>query len=177
VLPPQGSLLVANPVHNNRDHLNSVVLITESTANSVMGLVLNRWDGLDLQKLFRQNGKDWNWPTPVYRGGDVNPTALVMLHTNEWYSSNTMQVNNNLSISSDNLMLEKLDMDNTPHWYKLFIGCVGWETPEIVRELQRPKSPWLVLEKPTLKTIQSTENSQWRRSIDELSQNTFSNYL
>lgn len=173
----QGCLLVAHPVHHTREHTNSVVYITEHTQNSTMGLVLNRPAPVTLQSLMKQKGVDWPWPTPVYLGGDVNPTALVMLHTTEFSSSNTMPVGNNLAISSDNLMLEKLEMGSHPHWYRMFIGCMGWPADDIQREISRRSSPWLVLQTPSHKLIQSTEQKAWRRAIDECSQNVFSTYF
>ena len=60
-------------------------------------------------------------------GGDNNESAMIMLHTDEWYSSNTIQINDHLSMSSDDLMMEKLEMGNVPEWYRLFLGFEGWE--------------------------------------------------
>jgi len=173
----QGSVLVAHPRNHLREHPNSVVLVTESTPNSTMGLLLNKPSGATLQELMRQKNVDWPWPTPVYAGGDVNPTALVMLHTTEFSSSNTMYVGNNLAISSDNLMLEKLEMGAHPHWYRMFLGCMGWMPIDLAQEIKRSNAPWLMLDTPSLKLIQSAENKTWRRAIDECSQNTFADYF
>ena len=79
-----------------------------------MGLVLNDLSNHDLRKLMEHHGVEWPIDSTVYIGGPVNNGALVMLHTDEWYSSNTMSVDKTFAVSSDGFMLEKLEDGNAP---------------------------------------------------------------
>lgn len=172
-----GSLLIAHPVHADRENNKHVVYITESTPVSTMGITLNNLSRYDLKQLMAQKGIEWYGDREVYIGGEYNPHALVMLHSNEWYSSNTMQVDQNLSVSSDGLMVEKMEMGNTPEWYRLFVGCKGWEPTELAHELKSSKPKWLLLAKPSQVLIELADANIWNNALAEYSQDVFSNYI
>lgn len=172
-----GSLLIAHPVHADAHTDKHVVLVTESTSASTMGITLNDLSSYDLQQLLAQKNIDWYGNTDIYIGGDYNPHAMIMLHSNEWYSSNTMQVDQNLSVSSDGLMVEKMEMGNTPEWYRLFVGCKGWEPTELAHELKSSKPKWLLLAKPSQVLIELADANIWNNALAEYSQDVFSNYI
>lgn len=170
--------MVAHPKYADKHHQQHVVFITESTATSTMGLTLNNLSEYNLQKLMQNQGIDWYGPTEVYLGGEYNPNALVMLHSDEWYSSNTMQVDRGLAISSDDLMIEKMEMGNIPEDYRLFVGCKGWEPDELRQELKGPKPKWLLLSRPDSGLIfESSVNNTWKRALEQCSQDLFNAYL
>lgn len=172
-----GSLLIAHPVHATREHKQHVVYVTESTSASTMGITLNNPSSFDLATLMKQQGIEWTYNVDVYYGGEYNPHALVMLHTDEWYSSNTMQVDGRYSISSDNLMIEKLDQGNSPDWYQLFLGCKGWTPQELSQELAEPKPKWLVLRKPSTSLMECPTKYMWDMAVTECSQQVIETYF
>ena len=172
-----GSLLIAHPVHADKENRKHVVYITESTSQSTMGLTLNNLSRYNLRMLMEKKGVEWYGPNEVYWGGEYNPHALIMLHSNDWYSSNTMDVDNNLALSSDGLMIEKMEMGNIPEWYRLFVGCKGWEPAELGRELKSKKPKWLLLAKPSQVLIELSDDRIWQNAITEYSQDVFANYI
>jgi putative transcriptional regulator len=172
-----GSLLIAHPVHADREKSKHVVYITESTGASTMGLVLNNLSTIDLKDAFERKGIEWYGDRELYTGGEYNPNALVMLHSDEWYSANTMQVDTSLAVSSDNLMVEKMAMGNTPDWYKLFVGCKGWEPLELQQELKGKRPKWLLHAYPSLDLITNADNRMWDLAIKECSQDLFNDYF
>jgi putative AlgH/UPF0301 family transcriptional regulator len=110
----------------------------------------------------------------LYRGGPVNARALVLLHDNTWYSSNTMQIGEHLAISSDTVMLEKLSEGNTPAHSRLIAGLSGWAPGQLLAEIQglapysAGRSQWLVAGTVgSLDTIFGTDGvAQWHAWID-----------
>jgi putative transcriptional regulator len=172
-----GSLLIANPAYADEQQQGHVVYITESTEYSTMGLILNSRDEYSLDDLLIQKGINWPYETRVGIGGDYSPTCMIMLHTNEWYSSNTMPITNDLSISSDGFMLEKLETGNWPEWYKLFLGTSGWTPIELEQELRGTKPKWLLLANPSQVLIELADDQLWNNAVAEVSQDVFSNYI
>ena len=172
-----GSILVAHPVHCDRENSRAVVYITESNAISTVGVALNKLSSYDMREFMDQKGLEWHGDRSVHIGGVYNPHALIMLHDSYWYSSNTMQVTRNYSISSDKTMLEKMEMGNTPDWYKLFIGCTAWSANELEFELRNRKPRWLFIPNPSDELVQCNSNDMWARAVDEYSQVVFSNYI
>jgi len=172
----EGSILVSHPVYAHKEQRNSIVYVTESTENSTVGITLNQ-PMTDMRSLMQQKNVDWSWDHPVFRGGDVNANALIMLHSDEWYSSNTMTVGNNLAISSDGLMLEKLDMGNHPHWFKLVLGCRYWEPAELGHVLKGKRPRWLLLPQPSNDLICDKPERMWKHAVAECSQSVFASYF
>ena len=172
-----GSLLIAHPVHADNENRKHVVYITESTSQSTMGLTLNNLSRHNLRLLMEKKGVEWYGPNQVYIGGEYNPHALIMLHSNDWYSSNTMDVANNLALSSDGLMIEKMEMGNVPEWYRLFVGCKGWEPAQLGHELKSKKPKWLLLAKPSQVLIELSDEKLWDNAVAECSQSVFDSYF
>ena len=173
----EGSLLIAHPAHARAHRANSVVLITESNNYSTLGLTLNTLSSYDLGDLMAQHDIDWLGADRLYVGGNCNSTALVMLHSDEWYSSNTMNIDERFSISSDALMMEKLSMGNTPDWYQMFIGCEAWDADDLEHQLRCAKPKWLLLSKPSQALIELADEHLWQSAVEEYSQDVFSNYI
>lgn len=169
-----GTLLIAHPAYS-RD--NTVILIIESAATGIMGVTLNQVTQYDMRELMRQHHIDWQGDRQVYHGGTVNPGSLLMLHSDDWYSSNTILVDSGIGLSSDHLMLEKLDMGNTPSWYRLFLGCEYWDVRELEHDLKSSRPKWLELSYPSQCLIESHADDQWSLAVQELSQDTISNYI
>ena len=173
-----GSLLIAHPVHGDPEHNQHVVLISESDGSvGTMGLILNQKQNLDMRSFMNQRDWDWSETTPVFYGGDVGPSSLVMLHSEEWCSTTTIPITNTLSISSDELMIEKLGMGNYPNWFKLFLGCKWWDPTQLESEVRPKKAKWLVLSHPSDELVEGGENDMWNRAVAECGHDLFKDYL
>lgn len=170
----QGSLLVSHPAHADRD---SVIVITDSGHSHTIGLELANPSEHTMAELMISKGIEWPWHTPVSVGGDHNRGALVMLHTDDWSSTNTNCIASNLCISSDALMIEKLEMNNTPGWYRLFLGCVMFSTQDLQRELSKTRSRWMLLPSPGSSQLERPATKIWQSCVDELTLRATQQYL
>lgn len=110
--------------------------------------------------------KGWSWPfdANVYMGGPVNQHALVMVHSADWWSTNTMPISDTVSISSDNFMTEKMVMGNAPLDWRLCHGIAAWRNGQLEAEIAR--NDWLVAW-PTAEILWShSGEDQWHKSIE-----------
>lgn len=159
-----GQLLVAHPEHKQGFFARSVVLITENHAHGTVGLAINHQSEMIFADVMTSKGIHWPFEDKLYRGGPVNPTALVCVHTSEWYSSNTLQVSGDFAISSDHLMTEKMSMGNTPSQYRFVSGISGWAPGQLEHEMRR--GSWLTCWATPELVFGFTGDQQWRKSID-----------
>jgi putative AlgH/UPF0301 family transcriptional regulator len=74
-------------------------------------------------------------------------------------------------------MIEKMEMGNTPEWYRLFVGCKGWEPAELGRELKGKNPKWLLLAKPSQVLIELSDENLWDNAVAEYSQDVFDSYF
>ena len=163
----RGKLLVARP-HILRDPMfaESVVYLYEQRDNMVLGLVLNKPSRMSIEDLQAMRGiRNSGALGKLYRGGPVSDQSLLLLHTDEWQSTNTLPVGNKLCLSSDELMLDKLADGNLPNGYRLMSGMSSWSGPQLYTEINKHKA-WLVIEPSSTIFFDCDDgNDQWKSAI------------
>lgn len=157
-----GTLLIAHPDIEDEFFGCSVILITEHHQTGTVGLIVNKLSKIVLSEAMGL--QEWNLDDDMYVGGPVNPQALIMLHTAGWYSSNTMPVDNNLSISSDLLMTEKMHMGNTPEQFRFVSGMANWQPKQLQTEID--KNRWLTMPSSERIIFESRGEKQWKHAVD-----------
>jgi putative transcriptional regulator len=172
-----GSLLVAHPAHADRNIKNHVVMITESTKSSTMGLTLNMPNPNNLTDVLQDQGYDWPFDDRLYTGGYYNTRSMILLHSSEWSSTSTMQVAREWAVSSDSLMFKKLENYNAPIDFRLFVGCAGWQPHELAAELKGKSPQWLVVPNPSRRVIMADADDQWTLAVMECSHNAVDSWL
>lgn len=170
-------ILVATPRLEQTIFCQSVILITEHHSRGTVGIKLNHTSpDLTLQWIFHNKGIDYSGHNnTVYDGGPLNKNSLIMLHTDDWYSSNTMAVGRGLSISSDELMMDKIAMQNVPLRFRCFTGYSGWAPGQLAREIDQ--SRWLTCTLDTEEIFSTTGPTMWSKAIDTCASQTIDKYL
>ena len=103
-----GKLLVAHPMINDFFH-RSVVFIYQDDAQGTLGLVLNKPTKVPIKQVILERNMNYSGPEHLYKGGPVNESAVILLHEDGWYASNTLQIHGTgLAITSDQTMMQKL---------------------------------------------------------------------
>lgn len=172
-----GKCLIARPDINDALFKRSVIYIYEHTEQGTAGLILNkRRKDLSAVDVFLNRGfAPVDQSIPVYHGGPVNEKAVVLLHTNEWQSSNTMAVDNQLSVTSDDLMFYKFNNGNVPNGYKFCTGVAVWHPQQIVAEINC--NHWLT-NQLSLSTILDYEGRElWDRAVTLAAKHTIDRYI
>ena len=119
----RGKLLVAGPILNSNPVFSrSVVYVYEQReGGEVIGVILNKPSQFRCSSLGLLKDIPFDpqlEETFVHKGGPVSDTSVLLLHTNEWQSTNTLQASGELAMTSDMLMIEKLSTGNTPKGWR-----------------------------------------------------------
>jgi len=172
--PQAGDVLVAHPKTPQSPWSKTVVVLTEVNANGAVGLIINKSAGYAFSDCIAVENSALN--PEIYVGGPVNRSALVMLHSNEWYSQNTMQIGRGMAISSDPVMVEKLSEGNDPMDFRLMAGCCGWSKGQLETELKR-KHGWLTMPGDPHYLLKHPTDDLWQRVVGLYSQNWVNTYF
>lgn len=159
-----GQILIAHPELKCNFFAGTVVLITERSAKGWVGISLNKPSTISMRSIADEKGWSWPYDDKVYRGGPINPSALIMLHSSDWWSSNTLTISDTVSLSSDNFMTEKMVMGNAPRQWRMAHGLAGWFPGQLEQEIKR--NDWLTAWPTEEILFEYTSEEQWRRSID-----------
>lgn len=171
-----GKFLVASPTLKGFFN-NTVVFIFEETPAGATGLVINRMSGKHLSDLLQQHGINYpNNIDPIHIGGPVNPMSIMMMHTEDFVSSNTLFLDKGVNISSDDLMFEKLVSSQRPDAFKICAGLAQWSPGQLEKEIKIDKA-WLVTDLPPRLIWDTKAGSVWQASMDHISKSMFDQYI
>lgn len=176
-----GKILIAPPSVKGTFWQKTTILLTENHASGSVGLVLNKPSKMSLNEFAKQNNVILNVPGVIHIGGPVNVKALTLLHTNDWVCSNTMQIDNNFSISSSADMLAKMAMGYVPSRWRMFLGLCGWTKGQLQNEIDgippySKNNSWLTATSNENIVFDFDSQTQWTESI-ELSGSEFAQNL
>lgn len=169
-----GKLLVAHPNLKDSIFKKSVVYICcDNQHEGTIGLILNRQTDSDIRLFFESMRLNYYGSDYFYNGGPINIESLILLHSDDWSSESSMPVKNNLSMSSDLLMLEKFDLGDVPDNWKMFRGISYWHPGQLESEINSATG-WQVLDVDD--EVQSlmfdyTNTAMWHEALMHCSRN------
>ena len=139
-----GKLLVAVPGQKDPFWAKTVVWLYEYNQGSYAGLIINKPSPKTCADLALHHKIKWDTKTPLYIGGPMNPSALILCHSTGWRTPNTQFLDHSeVCLSSHTTMLDRLAMNDHPQSWRLLLGICGWSPGQLERELTRPDG-WMV---------------------------------
>lgn len=174
-----GKLLVATPnLSQDSNFRRSVVYIYDQNPDIVVGLTLNKPTSRKVSDIFASPQEPYSgaYTETLYRGGPVSEQSLLMMHTDDWQSQNTMHIGNNLCLSSDKFMFEKMATDNLPNAHRFFYGISSWHPAQLENEIIQHRA-WLTTEATYSIVFNYEGEDQWTKALDLTSKNLFDQYL
>jgi putative AlgH/UPF0301 family transcriptional regulator len=171
-----GKFLITRPTVELGFFRQQVIFIYEDSHNGTTGTCITHPSTLSLRDLALQVGIDY--PTgvdPIYKGGPMATSSIMMIHTDDFVSSNTLHVGKGIDISSDEVMFTKLLDGNRPNKFKLTAGGCVWMPNQLDKEIE--KGFWLISNlKPEIAFDLSGE-AQWKAAIEHASSELVAQYF
>lgn len=179
-----GQILIAHPnLPETNAFYRTVIYIYQDNALGTVGVVLNRSSAFTIKELCEDKGIEYAGSNRMlYFGGPVNKTALVLLHSDEWHSGNTVEAGAGLLASSDDQMLERIGMGDYPAYWRVFAGLSAWAPDQLNMELrgQFPYSPeysWLTAQANDSIIFDYDGEKQWEKAVELASSQLFDQYF
>lgn len=171
-----GKCLVATPALSDSMFERAVIYCYEQTGSGVAGLIVNHKSNYTTEDLAASKGYSSGVTVDtIYTGGPVNRSAVVMLHTAGWYSRNTMQVDDEISVSSDDIMIHKYLQGNTPELYKFCAGASVWSPAQLTAEFKRGN--WMLTQLTTQQIFCYNGLTQWDMALESAVKDTVDLYI
>jgi len=179
-----GKVLIAHPnLGTDQVFHRTVIYIYQDDARSgTVGVITNKKSRYSVADLAGDKNITFGDTSKyVYHGGPVNQQALVLLHTNDWNSTNTAPAGRQLCVSSDEFMLEKLNTGSEPSYWKLFGGMCAWTPGQLEAELAgefpyKSENSWLIARAPDSVLFGIDGDKQWQKCFELSSAQLFSQY-
>ena len=179
-----GKLLIANPNFPEESPFAKTVIYIyqDDEINGTVGVVLNKVSRMSITMLCEQNEIMFPDTAPLlYLGGPLLPNSLLLLHSDDWSSSNTAMAGEGLRISSDNHMFFKIATGNEPIYWRAFSGHAGWRVGQLDKELEGTfpyvKNMWLLADATEDVIFNYDGEDQWIKAVDLCSQQTINHFF
>ena len=171
-----GKFLIARPTVNLGFFSKSTVFIYEENSKGTAGVALTRPTEITFAHLAQERGFGASVTAhAIYAGGPVNTSAVMMLHSEEFVSSNTLHTGTGLNVSSDEIMLEKLAGGVDPVYFRLTVGASVWAPGQLDMEIAR--GAWLVANLDPDTVFSLSGEPQWTAAIESVASQTIARYF
>lgn len=170
-----GKFLIARPSVTGV-FSKTVIYIYEDLPNGTSGLIINKPTGKELKDVLASHGIPYpSKIDPIYMGGPVATNSLMMLHTDDFVSTNTHFAPNGISISSDDLMIEKIVNGARPNAFKMLRGRSVWAPGQLHQEIEN--NGWLISDLPKSILFDWGNEKTWESAIETASKQMFRQYI
>ena len=162
----KGNLLYFSPSEQEPSYFtDSLLYICDHGDLGALGLIINRPLNLRLKDLFNsmkivENSKAKG---NVCMGGPVNPGAIFILHSSEKKWDSTIEVSENISLSTSEDAIQAIASCEGPKNYLMTLGYAGWGVNQLESELV--DNAWILI--PENKDVIFNPNPN--KQISELS--------
>ena len=139
-------LLISVPHMNDEIFGHSVIYVCEHNLQGAMGLIINK----PLENISFKDLKNVDYTSrdyfeklqnKLFFGGPILVEKIMALHSNDLKIETAIPLNNKISISSANKIMENIEKDTNLN-YKLFCGHSGWSPGQLEREIEN--GDWLL---------------------------------
>lgn len=168
-----GKLLVAPPKNQEGHFSKSIVLIAQHSESGAWGVVVNKLSNtVSMQTIMKAAGIESNFDGKVYVGGPIEHTRVQIVHSLDWFNSNTLQITDDIGITGDISILSAIAGGQGPDFFRAGVGLAIWSTGQLEGELSG-KSPWtsdnqwLITDSSIEHCLTSNGETQWQRAINE----------
>lgn len=130
-----GTLLISHPKMPDPRFGQTVLLLTQHSPQGAFALCLNRQTTHDINKLGEELKIGKPLPFPIHWGGPVHPSSVWMVHTPEWHTDQTLNVNEHWKITSSEAMFHHLADGDAPRQFIICYGFASWGPKQLEAEL------------------------------------------
>lgn len=167
---------MATPKVRDPHFAQSVVLIYEQTSKGIAGVVLNKKGKYNTRDIAEKHGYTLTTASdPLYAGGPVNPNAVLMLHTTDWRSSNTMMITEQLAVSSDDIMMMRYLNGDQPKNLRFFSGSAVWSPPQLNNEINN--NHWLTCDLTLGEIFSYNSSNQWQLALESAARTAIDSFM
>ena len=162
--------IIAMPALDDINFDHTVTYICEHDDNGSFGLIINKETDIRVGEIFAQmeipDSGARHADDHIFVGGPVQPERGFVLHSpiGSWGSS--MQVNDNIALTTSRDILEAIARDEGPEHSMLALGYAGWGPGQLEREMA--ENSWLSCPANEQIIFHTPSDKRWQAAADIL---------
>ena len=172
-------MLISLPPLSDNNFQRSVIYIHSHTGDGATGWIINK--ELENRVAVRlRKSIQLGINAPIFYGGPVDINSAFVLHTPEVSTNTTKHINDNLCMTRDKEMIQALNDNNFPSWFRIMLGRCSWAAGQLESEVlgSRTNGRTLWTSCPyTHEYFWSNPADQWEQGIEYSASDKISSYL
>jgi putative transcriptional regulator len=165
--PAAGRFLVARRSLDDPHFRQSVIYLLRHGTAGTAGLIINHPSGLNLSDAVSDIDDTELKSRPIFFGGPVEFNTVSMLIRNDQESRLVEHIADNIYLSGDRSVLDRLIKEKKPddalHFY---LGHTGWLPGQLAREIKQ--EDWYVIDTDPAMIFSTRPEEIWKRLIEKL---------
>jgi putative transcriptional regulator len=134
-----GQLLVASPQLRQPAFDHAVILIAKHDSQGALGIVINHPLGTravaSLLSAFGADASGVIKSVPIFLGGPVDPAVGFVLHSAEYRSPETIDIDGRVALTSSPGVVRDIGLGKGPDKSLIVFGYAGWSASQLEDEL------------------------------------------
>ena len=166
----KGKLLISMPGMADYRFNEAVIYICAHSSDGAMGLVINH---LAKDNHLSNLLEDMNINTSklidnikLQSGGPVETIRGFVLHSNDYYSSNTIKITNEVYLTSSVDILKAISKGDGPKKTIIALGYAGWGPGQLEEEIQ--ENIWLHAQADNELLFNCDLDKKWQESVNRI---------
>lgn len=178
-----GDLLVAPPSIVDSRFEKTVLFLTHQGDLGSLALCLNRQTEHRINDVLKELDLELENNFPLFWGGPVSSNTIWMLHSKDWQTETTIEVNDHWSVTSHVSMFHHLSDNDVPKHFRVFFGQASWGPGQLLGEIEgdppwSKNHSWLVVNQPNPKwMIDTNPKNLWIESTQICGEQTVEKWL
>ena len=162
----KNQFLISMPNMSDSIFEKSIVYICEEQTDGYMGVIINKPifnknDILDnLEMINMKKISD------IYFGGPVKINHGLVLHSKNYKTEGTIRVSTNISLTSNDKIINDIGRGKGPEKYKFIVGYSGWSQGQLEKEIEN--GDWLLSSLNENYIFKNNDDKKWRNAFADL---------
>lgn len=162
----KGTFLIASPDIENGIFFRGVILICEHNASGSFGLLINKPLEIDLPEEIINLDTIANPHVSIRAGGPVQTNQMMILHTHEESSQQTLNICEGVYLGGDLQFLQEMVADESGPRIHLCFGYAGWTAGQLEREFL--DGSWYIHPATSKQIFNVPPEKLWRTLLREM---------
>ena len=154
---------IADPIFSK-----SLIYLCEHNSSGSMGIIVNKpMVSENTATILQKTGLEKIEPMPeIYFGGPVNIEMGLILHNSDYKIDGTLNVSNNISLTSNKQIISDLKAGNGPSLFRFSLGYTGWGKGQLNKEIEN--GDWLVIPADLDFIFTIPDVTKWEKTSNKL---------
>lgn len=161
-----GKCLIAHPRIKDDTLSNAIVFIYSQTEDETIGFIINKKvDDVFVGDLVIQVNISSDKCVNLHRGGNKDTSKAFIIHTADYQTNDSVQVNESYAISSSIDVISDIIRNRGPRKSTVVLGYVQWETKQLLNDIK--DNYWWIVDATDEVLFSNDDEHKWSKVMTE----------